>query len=127
MKNIQIFEEFISSLHEKSDITPERMLLSVYDVVKQRKGIKVGKINNDSFDFSIDTKQYIGGNNIILTDVIEGAVESREGKILISFYSVKVNPIQYDLIYDGDTTLTKDHTRGKVNDIIRQFALKFRK
>lgn len=100
------------SVNEGSDITPERMLRSVYDNLKT--SLNVGKIDAKSdypyFNFS-------AGN------LVKGTVESRDGKILISFdeINIKVNPKQRDIVYDGDVVLTKDYIRNEALKIIRDY------
>jgi hypothetical protein len=118
-----------NTLLEASDITPERMLMSVYDRIKAIKSIKVGKINTKDlyFDFEVDVKSYIGAHNTPITDNVKGNVEARGGKILVSFDKVVFNPTQYDITFDGEHTLTKDYTRDKVAELIKQHTLKFRK
>jgi hypothetical protein len=108
-KHIHSFESF---LNEGSDITPERMLRSVYDNLKT--SLNVGKI---------DTKSDYPYFNFSAGNLIKGTVESRDGKILISFdeINIKVNPKQRDIIYDGDVVLTKDYIRNEALKIIRDY------
>jgi hypothetical protein len=117
-----------SQIFEASDITPERMLRSVYDRLKDVKSIKVGKINNANltFDFEIDVKNYMRPIKNNLIGILDGQVEARQGKILISFSEVKIYPAQYDITFDGETTMSKDYTRDKAIETIRNYVFKFR-
>jgi hypothetical protein len=112
MKNeILKLEEFIESrLTEGSDISPERMLMSIYDFLKTHKNIKLEKIDKKNLIF-----------RFVVSDFLKGSIEGRAGKILISFDEVKLPPKQYDIIYDGDVVLNKDHIREKVFKIIRGY------
>lgn len=125
MKNIKTFEEFSNIILESSDITPERMLLSVYNKIKTMKGIKIGKINKNesTFDFEIN----LNSDKYQLANVLKGQIEARSGKIMISFDKITINPTQYEIVYDDEITLTKDHTRTKANQIILRYMNKFRK
>jgi len=105
------------SINEGSDISPERMLRSVYDNLKDNaSSVKVGPFNAQRgyFDFVMD-------------DSISGSIEARKGKILVSFGEIKINPKQYDLVYDGEVVLTKDFIRQQVSKILRDYSQKMRK
>lgn len=104
------------ALTEASSVTPERMLRSIYDNLRDNaSSVEVGPFNAQRgyFDFIMD-------------DSIKGQIEARKGKILVSFSEIKINPKQYDLIYDGDVTLSKDHIRQQVSKILRDYANKLK-
>lgn len=109
--------EFINNINEGSDITPERMLRSVYDNLKDNvKSIVVEKIDTTNLTFKFT-----------MNDIVSGSVEARHGKILISFDKLVIQPQQYDLVYDGETVLTKDYVRNEVSRIIGRFYDKVNK
>ena len=112
MKTSQLKSLIIKLISEAtSDITPERMLRSIYDNLGKK--VKVGPFTPDSFDFSVSE--------------VKGNVEARKGKILVSFdkYVKTVQPKQFDIVYEGETVLTKDYVRNKVSKIIGDYLHKY--
>jgi len=104
------------SINEGSDISPERMLRGVYDNLKNNASkVEVGKFDSKNLMFDFEMDGYI-----------KGSIEARKGKILVSFAEIKINPKQYDLIYDGEFVLTKDTIQQQVSKILRDYAYKLK-